>query len=191
MIRALIFDCFGVLYEDDIQTLYDLMGPEQLEDAHELVRKVDIGSISVAEFIDGIAALSQCSSEEIREIINIPHDRNADLFDYIKELKGTYKIGLLSNVNTEAIDRIFPKIEREELFDAIALSSEVGLLKPDAEIYALVAKQLNLPTDACVYVDDIAANVDGARRVGMKGIVFIDNNQLKADLASILETSHA
>jgi epoxide hydrolase-like predicted phosphatase len=58
----------------------------------------------------------------------------------------------------------------ETLFDATVISGEVGARKPDPEIYLLAAERLQVPASACVFVDDLPANVRGAAAVGMTGV---------------------
>jgi putative hydrolase of the HAD superfamily len=57
------------------------------------------------------------------------------------------------------------------VFDTVVRSDEVGLRKPDPEIYLMTAEQLRVPPDACVFVDDLLQNVEGARAVGMHAFV--------------------
>jgi putative hydrolase of the HAD superfamily len=64
--------------------------------------------------------------------------------------------------------------ERErfgELFDAVVISAEVGLRKPDREIFLLTADRIDVPPEECVFVDDLLHNADGARAVGMEAVV--------------------
>jgi putative hydrolase of the HAD superfamily len=64
--------------------------------------------------------------------------------------------------------------ERErfpDLFDDVIISAEVGLRKPEAEIYLLAARRIGMDPAACVFVDDLEQNVEGARAVGMTGLV--------------------
>ncbi|ASO22489.1 HAD superfamily hydrolase (TIGR01509 family) [Actinoalloteichus hoggarensis] len=58
----------------------------------------------------------------------------------------------------------------DELFDAVVISGEVGLSKPDPQIYRLTAERLGLSTVECVFVDDLRGNVTGAVLAGMVGI---------------------
>jgi putative hydrolase of the HAD superfamily len=58
-----------------------------------------------------------------------------------------------------------------ELFDEILISGEVGLRKPDEEIYHLAADGLGLDTSACVFVDDLDVNIRTAELVGMRGLL--------------------
>ncbi len=56
------------------------------------------------------------------------------------------------------------------LFDGIVVSGRERLVKPDAAIYRLFLDRFGLPADACVFLDDSAANVESARGVGMQAI---------------------
>jgi FMN phosphatase YigB (HAD superfamily) len=58
----------------------------------------------------------------------------------------------------------------EPFFDALVFSDEVGVAKPDPEVYRLTACLLELPADRCVFVDDVAGNVRGAVAAGMVGV---------------------
>jgi putative hydrolase of the HAD superfamily len=62
----------------------------------------------------------------------------------------------------------------DTLFDGVVISGEVGLRKPDPEIYALAAREIATEPQQCVFVDDIAANVRGAVQAGMVGIHHTD-----------------
>lgn len=58
----------------------------------------------------------------------------------------------------------------DELFDHVLISGEVGLRKPQPEIYLLAAKALQAEPTECIFVDDFQVNADGAAAVGMRGI---------------------
>jgi epoxide hydrolase-like predicted phosphatase len=60
------------------------------------------------------------------------------------------------------------------LFDAVVISGEVGLRKPEPEIYALAAERLGARPEECVFVDDLAPNVRGAVAAGMVGVHHTD-----------------
>lgn len=76
--------------------------------------------------------------------------------------------GLLSNSWGTAM---YPRELLAEHFDVQVISCEVGLRKPDPEIYRLAARRLGLPSEGCAFVDDLGRNVDVARRLGMFGVV--------------------
>ncbi len=62
----------------------------------------------------------------------------------------------------------------EELFDTAVISAEVGLHKPQPEIYRLAAERLVVPPEECVFVDDLRENCAGAEAVGMTAILHRD-----------------
>lgn len=76
------------------------------------------------------------------------------------------KVGLLSNADARQSDPGWAG-----LFDAVVLSGEVGMAKPDVEIYMLAAAKLGLSAQKCVFVDDLPRNVRGAVDAGMVGVV--------------------
>jgi epoxide hydrolase-like predicted phosphatase len=58
-----------------------------------------------------------------------------------------------------------------EIFDTAVISGDVGLHKPEPEIYLLAAERLRSEPAACVFVDDLRENVTGAQAVGMTGVL--------------------
>ena len=70
-----------------------------------------------------------------------------------------------------------------EVFGDIVVSGEVGLVKPDPAIYRLALERFGLSPGSCVFVDDRAVNVDGARAVGMRAVRFTDAATLRTDPA--------
>jgi putative hydrolase of the HAD superfamily len=71
------------------------------------------------------------------------------------------------------------------LFDAVVISGEVGMRKPDPEIYRLTARKIGLRPDECVFVDDLAANVRGAVKVGMVGVHHTDVESTVEELEAL------
>jgi epoxide hydrolase-like predicted phosphatase len=81
------------------------------------------------------------------------------------------RTGLISNSwSTAHYDREL----LEELFDTVVISAEVGLHKPQPEIYRLAAERLAQPPESCVFVDDLRENCAGAEAVGMTAILHRD-----------------
>jgi putative hydrolase of the HAD superfamily len=74
----------------------------------------------------------------------------------------------------------------EELFDTTVISGEVGLHKPQPEIFELAAERLGHATHDCVFVDDLRENCAGAEAVGMKAILHRDATETIARLAELL-----
>ena len=72
------------------------------------------------------------------------------------------------------------------IFDATVISGDVGLHKPQPEIYALGAERLGVPADRCVFVDDLRENIDGAEAVGMAGVLHRESAETIRRLEELL-----
>jgi epoxide hydrolase-like predicted phosphatase len=93
------------------------------------------------------------------------------------------RTGLISNsVGTDIYDRAV----LDELFEATVISGEVGLHKPQPEIFLLGAEQLGLPPAACVFVDDLRENCAGAEAVGMTAVLHRGPDRTLPDLERLL-----
>ena len=77
----------------------------------------------------------------------------------------------------------------DTLFDAVVISGEVGLRKPDPAIYALAAQRLDLPPEQIVFVDDLRPNVHAAAAAGMVGVEHIDLETTVSELEILFATS--
>lgn len=81
-----------------------------------------------------------------------------------------YKTAILSNMHADMVERIRTGAEWATQFDALALSAELGMAKPEPGIFEYVLGQLNLEPSQAMFVDDREANVDAAVRLGLMGI---------------------
>ncbi|HVA61338.1 MAG TPA: HAD family phosphatase [Mycobacteriales bacterium] len=79
----------------------------------------------------------------------------------------------------------YPRDGWPELFDVTVISGEVGMRKPEPDIYRLTADRLGVQTTQCVFVDDLAPNVRGAVTVGMVGIQHHDAAETSAELEEL------
>ena len=104
-----------------------------------------------------------------------------EVIDLVKRLRGEYKIGLLSNLEDAGVE-VIKKQGLEENFDEIVYSCKVGFIKPDEKIYQIMLKKLGVKAEEAVFIDDKEINIDGAKKAGMKGIVFLNYQKLVQDL---------
>ncbi len=107
-----------------------------------------------------------------------------DVVAVIAELhEGGTRLAVLSNAGFDyALLRFSPL---GALVERVFLSAELGLSKPDPRIYLHVARELGIPAERVVFVDDRAGNVAGAESTGMTGHVFTDAAALRAFLAEL------
>lgn len=189
MIKAIIFDCFGVLAESSYNLFYKTHlsdKPEVVEQIKALDHASNKGSVTFDDFYRGIAELTGMPESEIRDFMSQNHPPNLELFDYIaRDLKSKYKIGFLSNVANNLMDELFTK-QQQEVFDDVVLSYEVKLAKPDVEIFELAAKRLGVEPHECVFVDDIQAYLGGADIAGMETALYTDFVQFRKNIERLL-----
>ncbi len=189
MIRAVIFDCFGVLFSDG-KAIVDSYAPaDRADELRDLYMQSDYGYITRQEFLDGMTDLTGLSEEELQEIVSDTYKRNEPLIARIKQLRQHYKIAMLSNVGNDFIQSLFTQQELDELFDAVLLSSTIGVVKPNAEAYQMTAEALGVHLDECLFIDDRQPNVDGAKLAGMEAMLFTTNQQINAELEARLSNN--
>ncbi len=111
---------------------------------------------------------------------------NQELADYFSRLRPCYKTGILSNSFVGAREREQAAYRFAEMCDVIVYSHEEGYLKPDPRIYRIVCDRLGVAPEAAVLLDDVQANVDGARAVGMRAVTFATNDQAIAEIQALL-----
>lgn len=176
MIKAIIFDCFGVLYPDTYWTMArEFLGTrfeKEKPELHALVRRVDMGQITRDELWNEFAGLVGKSKDEVYKRLQEFGGLDKRLLNFIEGHKKGYKIGMISNVGQGFIDRMFMEHPAEYYFDSLVLSSNVGLVKPDVRIYELSAQELGCEPRECVFIDDLKKNVDGAIAAGMQAIHY-------------------
>lgn len=189
MIKAIIFDCFGVVVGKGFWDVYAAAGGDPIKDAEfidDILTKASAGMVSSAGFTNLIAEQIGISVEEYRRVVDREERPNLELFNYIKsDLKPKYKIALLSNVNNGVIERKIPQ-ELRELFDVEVLSAEVGFQKPDPKIFKLTIERLGVGYEEAIFTDDQQRYVEPAAELGIKGIVYTDFNTFKSKLEKLL-----
>jgi putative hydrolase of the HAD superfamily len=113
---------------------------------------------------------------------------NQELFDYYRTLRDerSLRFALCTNNVREWEPRWRALLPIDELFETVVDSAFVGTRKPEPEIYAITLERLGVPAAACVFVDDLEANVEAAKAAGMQGIVHRVNIQTIAELNALL-----
>jgi epoxide hydrolase-like predicted phosphatase len=90
--------------------------------------------------------------------------------------------GLLSNSWGSGYPRdLFP-----EMFDAVVISAEVGMRKPERRIFLHAAELLGLAPQECVFIDDIEANIAAAEELGFAGVLHTDTESTAQRLSELL-----
>lgn len=187
-IKAVVLDCFGVLYAGTLTVLTDLCETNQQRKAiRDLSHALDHGFLTFDSFSTEAAQIIDLAEGEIRRTVSEPTVRHRGMFAYANELKGRgYKMAVLSNFGRDAIERLFTHEEREELFDVIVASGDIGATKPHLRAYETVLSQLGVEPHEAVMVDDWLGNIEGARAAGMPGVVFTSLLDVRRRLEEVL-----
>ena len=191
MIRAVIFDCFGVLATEGwigFKQQHFGENPAKMRRATELSHLLDAGLVSYEDAVEEIAEMAGVAVKDLDRTLKDVVANEALLEFIARALKPKYKIGLLSNVGDSWLYSLFNK-DQLALFDAKSLSHEVGITKPDPRAYEIIAAKLVVEPKECLFVDDLERNVAGAQAVGMQAICYQDFALFKQQLGALLTDS--
>ena len=190
MIRAIIFDYFGVIQPDVLPATYRSFGGDPDKDAqflHETIQAVSQGYIKSSRPV--IAKQLGITVDDWVTALNKRRGHDPELLAYILQLRKQYKIGLLSNIGPGGLQVMWPKGELKKYFDVTIASGDVGHIKPEPEIYQLMATRLGVEPTECVMIDDLEKHCVGARNAGMQAIQYSHFAQCRAELEKLLSQS--
>jgi putative hydrolase of the HAD superfamily len=193
--KALLVDFGGVL-TSDIWTSFaafcerrglDSGAAKQLfrdnPDALSTLRGMETGEIEPAEFERRFAALLGTEPEGLVEGLFAGLEPNEPMLEAVARARAAgVPTGLISN--SWVMDHYTEEIRAA--FDEVVISAEVGLHKPEPEIYRLAARRLDVDPTDCVFVDDLRENCDGAERVGMTAVLHRDSEATIARVEELL-----
>ena len=191
-IKAVIFDCFGVLVMAGHALLYRDY-PQFASDIEKLQLLSDSGEISRLEFNQTLSKIIGISAEQADDRYWGSTKYVQEMIDFVRELRASdkYKIGLLTNISRDWMDKILPVFNEEKLFDGMILSGDIHIVKPDPKIFELMALKLGVKPEECIMIDDSKINIFGANRAGMKGIVHMSLEQTRLELNKYLDPNNA
>jgi len=114
---------------------------------------------------------------------------NPEMIELMRELKTAgYRMAMLTNNVREWEPYWRSMLPVDEIFEAVVDSGFVGCRKPESRIYALTLERVGAAAGACLFVDDVEVNCEGARRAGMSAVHFRDNEQAIAEVRHRLES---
>jgi len=195
--RGLLVDFGGVLTTDvfaSFRAFCEAEGlqPDTVRDrflkdplARELLADLETGRLSEAEFEPRFAAVLELErSEGLIDRLFAGMKPNEDMIDAVRAAKRAgVRTGLISN--SWGAGR-YDKSQFPGLFDGVVISGEVGVRKPDPHIYELGAEAVDLPPEACVFVDDLPGNLKPARALGMATVHHVRAEETIPELEELL-----
>lgn len=190
MIRNLLFDFGQVLYAIDpakSAEAFTWLFPEKANEWRDILHhpvfiQLETGHIQPSEFYETIRQLGgkDVADQVIRDAWNSlligpqPGRESA-----LTALRAQYRLALLSNTNQIHLDQFGP--ESKEILDCFEyrfLSHQIGMRKPDAQIYRYVLDVTAWQADETIFIDDVPANLDAAHAAGMHTLLFTGEDYL-------------
>jgi len=185
IIRAVLFDIGGVLTSSPVVAIreyavregidYAILGP-MIADHDCAWSRWERSEINTLQFLDDFEREGRergvdVSSKGVMEAAFGGQAVRPEMVNVVRYLKGRVRLGAITN---NVVREEEPSRERafdlEELFEVVIESSKVGLRKPDARIYEMACASLGVSPRESAFLDDIGANLKGARALGMTTI---------------------
>lgn len=196
-IKAVVFDIGGVLIRTEDRShrnnLEDRLGLDRGEAEilifnGEMGRKAQIGEISSAELYASVQSHLDLDNAGIKRFKNEfwAGDRlDSKLVEFIRQLKQKYTVCVISNFMDALPNMLKTDYPAADAFHFTVVSAHVGVMKPAPEIFEYTLRLLNLRPEETVFIDDFQQNIEGCQAVGMHGIHFSPNIDLKAKLEEL------
>jgi putative hydrolase of the HAD superfamily len=190
-ITTLIDEVAGWHGVDMVEMLDVLMGPREESTSDHPWHRAERGELTTAALQAEVAPFAAAAGltlrgDEYERLLCGEFEVHDEMLDRIASLRAEgYSIGLLTN----SFKEFRALLERHvdfDLFDVVVDSSEVGHRKPEPAIYAVMADRLGVDPEQIVYLDDFAANLEGARRAGWTTIHVTDVTKALQELDYLL-----
>jgi len=203
-IKNIILDLGGVIMNLDVPKtiseleaigITDIVNKTGHHYEHQFFYDLEIGAITEEEYLDALGKLSSASpsSQQVKAawnalVLNMPKER----IELIKTLKSKYNVYLLSNTNIIHQKKFLDEFEKANgykfntLFLKAYYSHEIGIRKPDAEVFNFVLEDSNLKAEESIFVDDSIDNIKAAESLGIQTFHVKDYNFVSGFGKSIL-----
>ncbi len=192
-IEAVIFDAGGVLHESNTAVTADLV--KELGVSKETLAQIwaeqipllGSGKIDEAEFWNQVSKAHGLRNVEVSEdLLGRAFTKELKPFPEVQKIAHYLgERGITTAVLSNTIEphaRALREAGLYEGFNAVILSHEVGLRKPEREIYDYALGALGAKADRTIFIDDDPENIEAARAAGMHGIIFSNPEQLRDSL---------
>lgn len=174
MIDAFIFDIGNVLLRFDYDRAIARIGARcgnklTFDDLAPLRDEYEEGRIDRAEFQQRLTDLLAYTGteDELVQALEEIFSENEPMIRLVEHLHGRFPLYLLSNTSDLHIDYVFRTYPVFEKFEDAVYSFRAGVSKPKVAIFELAVRQFGVDPAHTVYIDDLAANVEGARAAGL------------------------
>lgn len=198
-ISAVVFDFGGVMttctMPERVRPTVDKLGIpwKALEDGFARYRRqMDGGFMTMGEMYAkiwsdaGLTITPEVQARVTEEDMASFLYPNARTLTWMRTLKAAgYKTGILTNMPPSFAQRFRETFgDFIALADAMVISGEVHMYKPQRGIYDLLRTRIGLPAGELCFIDDVESNCQGARDAGWHALRFVDNDQIERDFAA-------
>jgi len=191
-----MFDLGGVVVEVEsdrlVYQLAALLGRsfEEVQEIvyhQELLLPFELGRITPRAYYDGLQGKLQLpwSYEQFVRAWNGIFNENREVANLLERLHVRHQLLVLSNTNTLHLAHIRAMIPSASFFHEWIASCDVGLRKPDPEIYRLALQRAGARAGATVYIDDRPELVEAGRSAGLTALRFENGRRLEEDLRAL------
>lgn len=171
MITTIIFDLYGVLLPDPYAIWLAENGIEKTQIYTNLMNQRDNGEIDTSEFFIRLSALTGIVESSIRENFYQPMAVSSEMLTLLERLSKHYKLGLLTN-SSRKTHTILENIGLAPFFSEIVISADVGLVKPQPEIFKIMLDRIRSTATETIFIDDNNQNVASAATLGIHATQF-------------------
>lgn len=185
MIKAILFDYFGVISSDEY---WQYVQADRQVDTNfrTYTDDVNAGRMHWIEFMQKVAEATHTTLEQVSAMY-ATEKINPLMVGLIHELHKNYKTGLVTNAHHEFVDSILEQNHLSEIFDVTVVSSRLGIVKPDPRIFEFALEKLEVEPQEVVYIDDLERHVASANALGIHAFQYLDFEQTKAEINRILQ----
>ena len=114
-----------------------------------------------------------------------------DEFEHAHDMNALVRRAREAGISTALLSNswgdFYPRDLWEGMFDVVVISGEVGMRKPEPEIFHLTLEQMGREPADCVFVDDLAHNIAAAADLGITGVRHIDYERILAELQVLFD----
>ena len=184
---TIIFDFFGVVSSESAPFVLPKYMPQEraIEVKRTIVLDADLGRITQDEMFEKLSAITGAPAKVLAADFWSYVQIDAAVVAMIESLRPKYRVGLLTNAITPFIRQIIDRHDLERLFDAILVSAEEGMAKPDPAFYLRLLERMGADPAQSVMIDDNPENIAGATAAGMQAVLFTTATKLAADLKAL------
>lgn len=182
MIKALLLDFYGVIQTDNLLIWIDKLEsqfPNLRSRADDICRRLDLDEITLEQYYQELADAADMPLQQAKHEMEAEVAINTPLLELTDELRSkSINVSILSN-DGSSLRNYIQGLGIAHHFDAIFVSGELGMMKPDQRIYQHVARDLGLDPSEILFIDDKQSNIDGAFRAGMQAAVYQSTSQVR------------